>query len=489
MKKIILLLFLASASAQAGLLWPSNSTTTHMLFPNLELGGSGGAISQVTGLTGTTSTVSGSTLATLNIGSDTTVYLNSDGSHPNEIQQSNLGNTLPHNTAIVFTGAGVPAGLTPGHTYYSSGGFVGTGLGPDSIRVLNAPNGSVVPLTSTGSGTVLVSSPPSIVVNPITFGANIDLGGTYDIVNPLTPSAGVGSGVASGAIAYWNGTGNQLSGGSMIVGNGFTSTAGPIDIVGQTVNSPGNAGQRSSICGGNGQDANGTGTGGACLYVDGGGQDANSNSGGDATLSGGLSFYNAGSGGSGGKLTLMGNDGMTASGVVSHGSKIVLSPGPGNGSSGGNIQYIAGDAPAGSTNTPGGIQIFNAGQSTGNQSTGFQFQSAPAGASGTSYNPTVLTATLFPGSLGLSDVTGTRTFTLSIPALASSYTLQLPNAQSPGTGYVPSFNSTGIGSWLNPTAYSPATLANWAGTPPATIKDALDRLAAAVSNNGAVPIP
>ena len=37
--------------------------------------------------------------------------------------------------------------------------------------------------------------------------------------------------------------------------------------------------------------------------------------------------------------------------------------------------------------------------------------------------------------------------------------------------------------------YSPANPAHWNATPPATIAEALDRLAAAVSNNGANPIP
>ena len=38
-------------------------------------------------------------------------------------------------------------------------------------------------------------------------------------------------------------------------------------------------------------------------------------------------------------------------------------------------------------------------------------------------------------------------------------------------------------------AYSPANPGHWAGNPPATLAEAIDRLAAAVSNNGANPIP
>ena len=38
-------------------------------------------------------------------------------------------------------------------------------------------------------------------------------------------------------------------------------------------------------------------------------------------------------------------------------------------------------------------------------------------------------------------------------------------------------------------AYSPANAGHWAGTPPATLAEALDRIAAAVSGNGATPVP
>ncbi|MEI6085863.1 MAG: hypothetical protein WCS70_16385, partial [Verrucomicrobiota bacterium] len=38
-------------------------------------------------------------------------------------------------------------------------------------------------------------------------------------------------------------------------------------------------------------------------------------------------------------------------------------------------------------------------------------------------------------------------------------------------------------------AYSPANPSHWSGSPPATVAEALDRLAAAVSNTGANPIP
>ena len=38
-------------------------------------------------------------------------------------------------------------------------------------------------------------------------------------------------------------------------------------------------------------------------------------------------------------------------------------------------------------------------------------------------------------------------------------------------------------------AYSPANPGHWAGTPPATVTEALDRLAAAVSNTGTTPVP
>ena len=38
-------------------------------------------------------------------------------------------------------------------------------------------------------------------------------------------------------------------------------------------------------------------------------------------------------------------------------------------------------------------------------------------------------------------------------------------------------------------AYAPATAGHWAGAPPATLAEAIDRLAAVVSGNGATPIP
>ena len=38
-------------------------------------------------------------------------------------------------------------------------------------------------------------------------------------------------------------------------------------------------------------------------------------------------------------------------------------------------------------------------------------------------------------------------------------------------------------------AYNPANPGHWAGTPPATLAEAIDRLAAAVSNGGTTPIP
>ena len=41
----------------------------------------------------------------------------------------------------------------------------------------------------------------------------------------------------------------------------------------------------------------------------------------------------------------------------------------------------------------------------------------------------------------------------------------------------------------NTGAYSPANPGHWAGVPPATLADAMDRLAAMLSNNGANPIP
>jgi len=38
-------------------------------------------------------------------------------------------------------------------------------------------------------------------------------------------------------------------------------------------------------------------------------------------------------------------------------------------------------------------------------------------------------------------------------------------------------------------AYAPANSGHWAGTPPATLAEMGDRLAAMLSNNGANPIP
>jgi len=38
-------------------------------------------------------------------------------------------------------------------------------------------------------------------------------------------------------------------------------------------------------------------------------------------------------------------------------------------------------------------------------------------------------------------------------------------------------------------AYAPANSGQWAGTPTATMAEAIDRLAALASNNGATPVP
>ena len=54
-------------------------------------------------------------------------------------------------------------------------------------------------------------------------------------------------------------------------------------------------------------------------------------------------------------------------------------------------------------------------------------------------------------------------------------------------------NGTGVfPGWVEPTtitAYSPANPGHWNGTPPATLAEMGDRLAALLSNNGANPIP
>ena len=54
-------------------------------------------------------------------------------------------------------------------------------------------------------------------------------------------------------------------------------------------------------------------------------------------------------------------------------------------------------------------------------------------------------------------------------------------------------NGTGVfPGWIDPasiTAYSPANPSHWNGTPPATLAEMGDRLAALLSNNGANPIP
>jgi len=54
-------------------------------------------------------------------------------------------------------------------------------------------------------------------------------------------------------------------------------------------------------------------------------------------------------------------------------------------------------------------------------------------------------------------------------------------------------NGTGVfPGWIDPasiTAYSPANPGHWNGTPPATLAEMGDRLAALLSNNGANPIP
>ena len=46
----------------------------------------------------------------------------------------------------------------------------------------------------------------------------------------------------------------------------------------------------------------------------------------------------------------------------------------------------------------------------------------------------------------------------------------------------------GAGNAFSTGAYSPANPGHWAGTPPATLAEAMDRLAAAVSGNGATPV-
>jgi len=47
----------------------------------------------------------------------------------------------------------------------------------------------------------------------------------------------------------------------------------------------------------------------------------------------------------------------------------------------------------------------------------------------------------------------------------------------------------GAGNAFSTGAYSPANPGHWAGSPPATLAGAMDRLAAAVSGNGATPVP
>ena len=47
----------------------------------------------------------------------------------------------------------------------------------------------------------------------------------------------------------------------------------------------------------------------------------------------------------------------------------------------------------------------------------------------------------------------------------------------------------GAGNAFSTGAYTPANSGHWAGTPPATVAEAIDRLAAAVSNTGTTPVP
>jgi hypothetical protein len=77
----------------------------------------------------------------------------SGGPHANEVQFPNIGNLLPANTPIRFVGSSLPGGISAGVTYYSSGGFVGTGLAASSIRILTAPVGQGDPVTITSTGT------------------------------------------------------------------------------------------------------------------------------------------------------------------------------------------------------------------------------------------------------------------------------------------------------------------------------------------------
>jgi hypothetical protein len=104
--------------------------------------------------------------------SGTTVYINSSG-HPNIIQVTGIGTALPTNTPITFTGSNLPAPLIISTTYYSSGPYAG-GFGPaNSIQIWSAPNGPVVPLTTTGSGSVTINYSVT-AYNPISVTAEID---------------------------------------------------------------------------------------------------------------------------------------------------------------------------------------------------------------------------------------------------------------------------------------------------------------------------
>jgi hypothetical protein len=104
------------------------------------------------------------------------VYLSTDGVHPNEIFVTGIGSSFPSGTPIQFSGSNLPAPLLPATTYYSSGGFQGTGFGPDSIRVfaISGDPLSVINLTSTGSGAVTITG-SAVTPGTMLIGSDVDM--------------------------------------------------------------------------------------------------------------------------------------------------------------------------------------------------------------------------------------------------------------------------------------------------------------------------
>lgn len=127
-------------------------------------------------------------------GSTPPIYLATDGTHPNELNITNIGNNLPINTPFTLIGTNLPAPLVQGTTYYSSGGGVGTGLGQDSIYIWSALGGPVVPITSLGSGSVTLNyqvvTPGTLTINsPTVMGGDLDISG----FNLIAPNARIDS--------------------------------------------------------------------------------------------------------------------------------------------------------------------------------------------------------------------------------------------------------------------------------------------------------